>query len=184
MILGFSINLNEKPTYFPEKILSGMLKNSEKKFKNIPDFIYDYGYFADYDSLECVLEKIENSTPKIHTIRDDKKDRWKTGKNIDFFVNVRKPDMFRFAPTVPVVSTQGIKIKYTKSSNDTDLIYVEVFGVNDWKCLGTYNPKTKNYFGNLLQLAQNDGFDTIEDFFNWFNEDFTGKIIHWTDFKY
>jgi ribonuclease HIII len=33
-------------------------------------------------------------------------------------------------------------------------------------------------------LAQNDGFNTIYDFFAYFNEDFTGKLIHWTDLKY
>lgn len=36
----------------------------------------------------------------------------------------------------------------------------------------------------MLQLAQNDGFDTIEEFFEYFNEDFTGKIIHWTGLRY
>ena len=36
----------------------------------------------------------------------------------------------------------------------------------------------------IEQLAKNDGFDSVQDFFNWFNEDFNGRIIHWTDFKY
>ena len=33
-------------------------------------------------------------------------------------------------------------------------------------------------------LAWNDGFDTAEEFMNWFKMDFIGKIIHWTDCKY
>ena len=33
-------------------------------------------------------------------------------------------------------------------------------------------------------LAIADGFDSIEDFFKYFTNDFTGKIIHWTDLKY
>ena len=37
-----------------------------------------------------------------------------------------------------------------------------------------------NYF-EILQLAQNDGFDTIDDFFAYFSENFKGVIIHWTD---
>jgi hypothetical protein len=36
----------------------------------------------------------------------------------------------------------------------------------------------------VLELAQNNGFDTVKDFFEYFNKDFKGKIIHWTDFKY
>jgi len=36
----------------------------------------------------------------------------------------------------------------------------------------------------LKTLARNDGFESVDDFFKWFNADFQGKIIHWTDFKY
>lgn len=28
------------------------------------------------------------------------------------------------------------------------------------------------------------GFDSVKDFFRYFNKDFKGKIIHWTDLKY
>ena len=33
-------------------------------------------------------------------------------------------------------------------------------------------------------LAKNDGFDSVDDFFKWFDKDFNGKIIHWTNKKY
>ncbi|WP_460670485.1 hypothetical protein [Larkinella ripae] len=33
-------------------------------------------------------------------------------------------------------------------------------------------------------LAKNDGFDRTTQFFDWFNTDFAGKIIHWTDLRY
>jgi hypothetical protein len=33
-------------------------------------------------------------------------------------------------------------------------------------------------------LARNDGFATVKDFFEWFSEDYTGKIIHWTELRY
>jgi hypothetical protein len=36
----------------------------------------------------------------------------------------------------------------------------------------------------LLQFVQNDGFDSIEDFFSYFDKGFKGKIIHWTDLRY
>lgn len=35
-----------------------------------------------------------------------------------------------------------------------------------------------------LLLAKNDGFDDVYQFYKWFNKDFKGKIIHWTEFRY
>lgn len=34
------------------------------------------------------------------------------------------------------------------------------------------------------ELCNNRISDVFEDFFNWFNKDFSGKIIHWTDLNY
>ena len=47
-------------------------------------------------------------------------------------------------------------------------------------------------YSERLAFAQNDGFDTWEDFFNYFyprikahrDEYYSGKIIHWTDLRY
>jgi hypothetical protein len=36
----------------------------------------------------------------------------------------------------------------------------------------------------FFNLMKNDGFESAEQFFNWFNGYFKGKIIHWTDLKY
>lgn len=36
----------------------------------------------------------------------------------------------------------------------------------------------------MLRLAFNDGFNSLEEFFEWFDKDYVGKIIHFTDFKY
>jgi len=36
----------------------------------------------------------------------------------------------------------------------------------------------------MNNFALKDGFNSIEDFFNWFKEDFEGILIHWTNFKY
>ena len=33
-------------------------------------------------------------------------------------------------------------------------------------------------------LSQNDGFDSVQDFLDYFSENFYGKIIHWTDLIY
>lgn len=33
-------------------------------------------------------------------------------------------------------------------------------------------------------LAKNDGFETMDDFWTFFNEPYHGMIIHWTNTKY
>ena len=37
---------------------------------------------------------------------------------------------------------------------------------------------------NIKLLTKNDGFESVESFFEYFNENFRGKIIHWTEFTY
>lgn len=34
------------------------------------------------------------------------------------------------------------------------------------------------------ELIRNDGFDSVDDFDRWFQEDFYGDLIHWTDKRY
>ena len=80
---------------------------------------------------------------------------------------------------------QKIEIKWF---DDGKIKQVSVF--IDGKIYGTvcYNfgvNVTELYKRKKLDLlAQNDGFETIEEFFAYFNEDFKGKMIHWTDLKY
>lgn len=178
MILSFKTKIHGKPTYFVEKILKTFDERdcSEAEREMLNEAILN-GY------LDPI--KYDEVKPKLHTIRKDDKNRWKAGMMIDFFINARQKDMFRFAPKIPVISTQRIRIKYTTSSGNTPLIYVEVFGETDWKCLDTYNPDLKiSSFKIIEKLAINDGFENLEEFFQYFNENFEGKIIHWTDFKY
>ena len=37
---------------------------------------------------------------------------------------------------------------------------------------------------DMERLAKNDGFETTDDFWTFFNEPYQGMIIHWTDTKY
>jgi hypothetical protein len=37
---------------------------------------------------------------------------------------------------------------------------------------------------DLNKLSKNEGFNLVDDFFRFFNKDFEGKIIHWTNYKY
>ncbi|MBY0488179.1 MAG: hypothetical protein K2P85_13480 [Flavobacteriaceae bacterium] len=178
MNLPFSTQLNGKPTYFVEKIWVSLEKRYAEISKEGKRYLMPPEYF------ECLDKGFKNSNPfnaKLHSMREDKKDRWKPGMIIDFFINNRTKDMFRFAPRIPVISTQ--KIEITWISNFRNLQPSKL------------SPKRFNYLEVIIddrlieikevhELSQNDGFDTIEDFFDFFNEDFKGKIIHWTDKRY
>lgn len=152
MILSFSTKINNKPTYFPQKIWCGLIDLEIVKPKLYKEFNKD------------ILAVDLHFQPKMHTIRKDEKNRWKVGTMIDFYINTRTKDMFCFAPRIPVVSIQFIGI----------------------------DPKTKdvNIDGKFLlpseieTLAINDGFADYYEFFEYFDKEFHGKIIHWTNKRY
>ena len=111
---------------------------------------------------------------KIHTIREDKIDRWHKGRVIHFWSgNPRniKNHPYQFKNGM-CVSTQKIEIEYQGLEQNGSVIPVVKI---DGKYLD-YHTK--------VQLAIYDGFDSVKDFFEWFNKDFKGKLIHWTDYKY
>jgi len=122
----------------------------------------DFAKFYNACLLETDMNDAMSYCPKVHTIRKDKKNRWKAGCNIHFVINNRTPNRFQFAPVLPVVATQHIVIQEKK-------VWV------DARFLGESEIET---------LAKNDGFNSINDFFQWFNGDFEGKIIHWTNILY
>lgn len=104
---------------------------------------------------------------KIHTIREDKTNRWKPGNKIQMATGVRTKNYNCFKTAV-CVSVQTIEIRNIFDDKNAVLI--------DGRKLTKEEIKT---------LAKNDGFDNVKDFWNWFfMEDFIGKIIHWTYFKY
>ncbi|MGV9003976.1 hypothetical protein [Flavobacterium sp.] len=163
MILPFSTQLDGKPTYFVERIHKCF---SLKEVYMVAGLDPSVHYPQDYNFIAK-----DKKPAKLHTIREDKKDRWKVGTKIDFFINCRQKNMFRFAPVLPVVSVQDISIEH-------DLFFGKHLGpqvVVNYKKL---SPE------QLKELAQNDGFDTVEAFFEYFNKDYKGKIIHWTDKLY
>lgn len=104
---------------------------------------------------------------KIHTLRADPNNRWRPGNTIQHAVGVRTKDFRQFySGTCKAVQT--VEIKWYNSNYYPD---VKVDG-RDLK------------HDEVDKLAKNDGFDSSVAFFDWFNKDFTGKIIHWTDFIY
>ena len=131
MILPFSTQINGKPTYFVEKIQSALAQMGLFK---------DYNK-ADFDHKEFCIDVYLFCDSKIHTIRDDKNNRWKPGVMIDYFINCRQPNMFRFAPRIPVVSTQKVFMTYAFN----DVIQISV----DDRELFSYTER--------LEFAKNDG---------------------------
>lgn len=100
---------------------------------------------------------------KLHTIRADKTDRWKVGNKIHFATGIRTAKYNQFHEGV-CKGIQNIQI-FDRT------IIVEDRELPEWE---------------IEDLAINDGFDTVEDFWGWFDgyDSFTGKLIHWTDIKY
>lgn len=167
MILGFSTQLNGKPTFFVEKIQTAL---------RLPFFNNSVAFSPEHVPPNMNFYVKSKCKPKLHTLREDPKDRWKAGNKIDFFINVRKKNMFRFAPVLPVVSTQKVYMSYRYN----DLIQISV--------------GNKELFGyqERLEFAINDGFDSWEDFFHYFYPQIKAtednflrlKLIHWTDKRY
>ena len=165
MILTFSQKIKDKPTFFVEKILNCM--HYDLKYgKELNDFL-KYKRLG-YNKSQELINKIVSVKPKRHTIRRDSKKRWKLGNLIHFYIDTRSPLQYLFAPVIDCISTQKIEIIYNRGK-------IRVY-INERQL-----PLSPS---KVEELAINDGFDSVDDFFEWFNEDFTGKIIHWTDLKY
>lgn len=110
---------------------------------------------------------------KIHTFREDKPNRWGKGSLIHFCTGLRSNEYNCFKKDY-CISTQTIKI--IPQGWIVPLITARLPKVYvDGKIIDGFM---------LLQLIGNDGFDSVEDFCEWFHEPFIGKIIHWTEFKY
>lgn len=153
------------PTHFIEKIWQGLIENSTSVVAFMDKWPYTEMYSQSYP------------TAKIHTIREDKTDRWKAGKMIHFEQWTGKPynsKCYHFAPLIPCMGVQEISIRHWPDKAITVWIDGRHF----------YSTALPENVSRMFELAKNDGFDSIDDFFKWFDKDFTGKIIHWTYFKY
>lgn len=113
-------------------------------------------------------------TPKLHTIRKSK--RIKPGTKLHMAYGHRTKFYEQFNYDIPelekCVSTQEIMIKWFSRFGDwrgDTLTFIDGVAVT----------------GDIVEdLAKNDGFESADEFFNYFNENFEGQIIHWTDLKY
>ena len=167
MILGFSTKISNKPNFFVDKIWSGLI---DQKLSSIETCRYFESKREDITPNEFSI--VPHYAPKIHTIRVDANNRWNENRKIDFFINVRTKLMFQFAPKQWVKSVQNIEIEYF---NNTGKWFKDVVVSIDDRYIDR---------DEIEKLSKNDGFDSVKDFFDYFNKNFKGKIIHWTNCRY
>jgi len=167
MTLSFSTELNGKKTNFVEKILSGL-----HGFENFEGFTLSNLYNHDLDYLET-------ATPKIHTIREDSSKRWKKGNKIHFVINNRTKNRFQFVPQLfDVISTQMVWIS---PSSKTIRVEKHINKEQSWSDSFYWHELDET---EMTLLMINDGFDDDVSFWEHFNREFGGVIIHWTHFQY
>ena len=102
---------------------------------------------------------------KLHTIRADVTNRWHPDMKIHFATGSRTNNYNCFKEG-KCYATQNITIQGR-------CIYID----------GRSKPLTDS---KVEWLAINDGFDTVQDFWAWFDQyaPFTVKIIHWSEISY
>lgn len=110
---------------------------------------------------------------KIHTLREDLKDRWKAGNMIHFVVGNRTKERREFKQA---------------ECTGTQRVYMTIDGKEFLLKIGD---RLIGYV-ELEKFALNDGFDSVEEFKSWFrpliekapHKLLSLKLIHWTDLRY
>jgi hypothetical protein len=118
------------------------------------------------------VEPIISGT-KIHTVRSDEHDRWRSGVMMHMATGTRTKYYNCFKQT-PCTSYQRVYMSYDWMLN-ISVGSRELFGANERE-----------------QFAINDGFVSLEAFEDWWypvlaknpNKEYSGKVIHWTNFRY
>ena len=129
-------------------------------------------------SFKKEFEPLIKSGSKIHTIREDAPNRWNKGRNIHFATGVRSKNYNCFKEG-EVKSIQYVFMTYHEGRFE--------LSIGNNRFYDTYLN-----FSEIELLAKNDGFENLEEFQKWFitliekhpEHHFSGKIIHWTNFKY
>ena len=106
---------------------------------------------------------------KIHTIREDKHNRWKAGMNIHFWLGNPRNTRSKVKP-------------YQFGIGLCELVLPIHIYPNENRFIIGDQGEFKN-IGSLNELAENDGFDSWQDMKKWFTDEFHGKIIYWKNFE-
>jgi len=188
MTLGFKQKFPwGEPTYFREKILAsvgyGISTNVDTGTK---DIIKSNHVIV----TNAIFGQIKH--PKLHSIRAGS--RWKAGQKIHMAYGVRTKNYEQFNKDIPelefVKSVQSIRLTwvYKNAYIETKLPLRKITGpygeFEYYPVIWIDGRNINESEATIERLAINDGFDTVNDFFRWFNKDFTGQLIHWTNFRY
>lgn len=184
MNLPFSQFINGRPTYFVEKIWWGLLQEGKANFSECNQYQKQHiAKFGTYWPLEPVESIEKRNRPKLFTIRDKKSAaRWKPGMNVHMVINNRSPKRFQFAPTIKLVAKQEV------------IISREVVKGSVWACVKIGEVEYQDRIEHvdtmlsaqrIQELATLDGFNTVNDFFDYFSQGqpefvFEGYFLHWT----
>ena len=108
------------------------------------------------------VEKIL-SGKKIHSIRIDPHGRWKEGRVIHYATGARTKFYYNFAMGL---AASVFTIRIYPENRGIRLFDSRLDGV------GMTEPQ-------IATFIRNDGFDDPEDFWQWFNKPFKGRVIRW-----
>ena len=173
----------DKPTYFVEKCLSGIFNKDRypqrrDRVNNLMDCIRNYknAFRGQYDSVIDLQNPTLEVIPKLHTIRPG--NRFKEGTKLHFKQWTGRPyhsPNYNFAPVIECISGQSFEVLWYNQDSDYPEIKI------DKQSFFAYE---KEGWSVINELVLNDGFESVESFFNYFSSDFKGQIIHWTNLKY
>lgn len=114
---------------------------------------------------------------KVHTIRRDVQNLWHAGMPIELVINIDTPACYQFAPVVYCIRVQRISIRHLETE-EVDARKETVTRKEIWIDDRLLTQQEE------MRLIANDGFDSPAEFYAYFDQDFKGKLIQWTDLKY
>lgn len=180
MILSFKQRFPDgTPNHFLEKIWIGLLEsldisvNTYDEYERAHEDKFRQVWAGSFSHPEMTVRQHIKMPAKLHTIRSG--NRWKAGDKIHFAVNPRSKNYFQFAPVMEVVSVQTFVVKYQAWRSEFPVIFIDDYPLHI---------RDNDDIETLGQLAVNEGFKSFNAMCEWFSEDFTGQIIHWTPLKY
>lgn len=115
---------------------------------------------------------------KLHTIRTDEKKRWKVGSKIHFATGVRTKQYRQFAEGV-CTKIDDIEIKYFIYHKGNDLESTDLKLENKPEFLRILKNGKYLKIQEIKDLMNEDGFNSVDEFTDWFKDDFSGRLIHW-----
>lgn len=112
---------------------------------------------------------------KVHTIREDKKDRWREGMTMHMYTGGRFSKEYHEFYKKECICVQPVIMTYYVGRLEVSIGDTYLF---EW-------PERN-------EMAISDGFENWEEFEKWWipivdaspKKVFQGKVIHWTDLKY